>query len=330
MTALHSDLLAWFDANKRQMPWRTNPDPYSVWVSEIMLQQTQVSVVIPYFERWMARFPTVETLASAEIDDVLSSWSGLGYYRRARNLHAGAVWICENGFPSSAKEWLSVPGVGRYTAGAIASIALGEQAALVDGNVERVFARLENSTLTNPGLNRATWEWAEANLPQIRAGDWNQALMELGATICTPKNPNCSACPILTYCKSYEARLQGDRPVKSEKRRFIELTRYAKVIEREDTYALVRIPEGEWWEGMWMFPSSDTAPDGQRIATIKHTVTHHKLTFELWLTEEEVTGATYFSSAEIEDLPIPGIQRKLLRALEAEISKRNSKNLFDP
>ena len=147
MSSLHSVLLAWFDQKKREMPWRTNPNPYWVWVSEIMLQQTQVSVVIPFFERWMQRFPDVETLAYANIDEVLAHWSGLGYYRRARNLHSGAVWICENGFPSTAKEWLIVPGVGRYTAGAIASIALDERTALVDGNVERVFARLENSLL---------------------------------------------------------------------------------------------------------------------------------------------------------------------------------------
>jgi A/G-specific adenine glycosylase len=326
----HSDVLAWFDQKKREMPWRTNPNPYWVWVSEIMLQQTQVSVVIPFFERWMQRFPDVETLAYANIDEVLAHWSGLGYYRRARNLHSGAVWICENGFPSTAKEWLSVPGVGRYTAGAIASIALDERTALVDGNVERVFARLENSLLQNPALNRITWSWAEASLPESRVGDWNQALMELGATICTPKNPDCSACPLQTMCKSYEEGVERERPVKSEKRRFVELTRYASVIERNGTFALIRIPRGEWWEGMWMFPTSNSAPQGRQIATIKHTVTHHKLTFELWLTEEEATEATYFSPAEIEDLPIPGIQRKFLRALEGEISKRNSKNLFDP
>lgn len=277
----------------------------------------------------MRLFPTVEALAEADLDDVLAAWSGLGYYRRARNLHSGAIWIVQNGFPTTANEWLNVPGVGRYTAGAIASIAMGERVALVDGNVERVFSRIQDFAFPNPKLHKATWEWAETNLPASRAGDWNQALMELGATLCTPKNPKCSECPLASHCLSFSAGSQSLRPVKSEKTKYVQVVRHALVIEREDKFALVRIPEGEWWGGMWMFPTLDQAPEGERISSVKHTVTHHKLTYELWLSQDLIEGAKYFSLEEMDTLPIPGIQRKMMNALLKSIREQSQENLFD-
>ena len=187
---LRHALLAWYDAHRRDLPWRRDRDPYRVWVSEIMLQQTRVAAVLEHYARFMKRFPTVKALAAARESSVLAAWSGLGYYHRARRMHQAARQIVgEHGgeFPGTAEEWLELPGIGRYTAAAIASIAFGEAVAVVDGNVERVLERL----LGRDGGREAAWQHAEALLDRERPGDFNQAMMELGATICTPRSPQC-------------------------------------------------------------------------------------------------------------------------------------------
>lgn len=205
---LHRDLLAWFAASRRDLPWRRTRDPWAIWVSEIMLQQTRVETVVPYFERFMDRFPTPLTLAEAPEDHVLGAWSGLGYYRRARMLHAASRVVSERGaMPLDRDGLLELPGIGRYTAGAIASIAYGEAVGLVDGNVARVLSRLFaiEEDMKRDGMRRAE-RLAEKLVPTKNAGDWNQALMELGATVCSPRAPACERCPVSASCR---ARAEG-------------------------------------------------------------------------------------------------------------------------
>ncbi len=214
---LQTSLLAWYDEAHRDLPWRRTKDPYAVWLSEVMLQQTRVETVIPYFERFLLELPTVTALAEAAPDDVLRLWSGLGYYRRARMLHEGARQIVRGRagrFPDTAPGLAEVRGIGRYTAGAIASIAFGERAAVVDGNVVRVLTRIfavNEDVRCAAGLRRI-WALAGELVPDPRAGDWNQSLMELGATTCTPRAPRCPACPVRRYCQAHARGLEADLP----------------------------------------------------------------------------------------------------------------------
>ena len=220
-SALAAAIVAHYATVKRDLPWRRSRDPYAIWVSEIMLQQTRVQTVIPYLERWMARFPTVRALATAPLDDVLAAWAGLGYYSRARNLKKGAEAVTAKWagvLPERASELRSVPGIGPYTAGAIASIAFGERTPLVDGNVARVLARVYGIELDikSTAGQRALWDRAGAlvtALPETAApGDLNQGLMELGATVCTPTSPRCLICPIATACVANKTGRQAELP----------------------------------------------------------------------------------------------------------------------
>src|SRR6185369_3543428 len=198
-------LLAWYGRHKRALPWRDVGDPYRTWISEIMLQQTQVDTVIPYYQRWLERFPTVQALAESPLNDVLALWEGLGYYSRARNLHRAAQQVAaERGgaLPQTVDELLALPGIGRYTAGAIASIAFGVDAPVLDGNVKRVLARVFDiqTDVKSPAGARELWALAASLVPSGRAGDYNQALMDLGATLCTPRAPACDICPVRELC----------------------------------------------------------------------------------------------------------------------------------
>src|SRR5215469_12751366 len=214
--AFRRHLLAWYDANARDLPWRKDQDPYRVWVSEIMLQQTRVAAVVEHYHEFLRRFPTVKKLAAAREPSVLAAWSGLGYYRRARMLHAAAKVVArERGgtFPHTAAQWRELPGIGRYTAAAIASIAFGECVALVDGNVERVLQRVSGERLAGESL----WNAAESLLDRGRPGDFNQALMELGATVCTPRTPACLTCPVMQTCVS-RSELAGEGKTARQKK----------------------------------------------------------------------------------------------------------------
>lgn len=220
-------LLGWYDANARALPWRTSGEPYHIWISEVMLQQTQVATVIPYYERFLEAFPTVEALAAADQDQVNKRWEGLGYYSRAAHLKAAAeALVADHGgeLPDTAGDLIRLPGIGPYTAGAIASIAFGERTPAVDGNVMRILSRFTaDETPVNTGKSRAHYTPVAANLlPAHRPGDFNQALMDLGAMICTPKAPNCPACPWQAYCAANKEALQGDLP-KREKRPRVKL-----------------------------------------------------------------------------------------------------------
>jgi A/G-specific adenine glycosylase len=257
-------LLAWYRANRRALPWREHGGPYRVLVSEVMLQQTRVETVIPYYQRFIAAFPDIETLAASPIDEVLARWSGLGYYSRARRLHAAARAIVERGeFPRTEAELRELPGIGAYTAAAIASIAFGQPVAVVDGNVERVIARLLALDVdpASGGAKRLVRETASRLLVEDAAGDSNQALMELGAVICLPRQPRCLACPLLDGCAARANGTVEHLPVRAPRRAGVVERRVVAVARRADRLLLMRnSEESELLAGVWEFPWTARAP----------------------------------------------------------------------
>ena len=307
MTSTFShDLLIWYDQQAAELPWRATPiDPYRTWLSEIMLQQTQVDTVIPYFQRFISRYPDVYTLASAPLESVLKFWEGLGYYSRARNLHKTARIIAEEWdgrLPDNAAQLETLPGIGRYTAGAIASIAFGERAAVLDGNVIRVFSRLLDLTddVTRSATKSVLWRQAEDWLPTKRVGDYNQALMELGRTVCKPRNPLCLHCPINEHCRAYANDTQESRPVKKKKPPTPHYDVAAGIIRNEAGHILIaQRPLDGLLGGLWEFPggkqeSGESLRDclrrelqeelaievlvGDLFVVVKHAFTHFKIT----------------------------------------------------
>jgi A/G-specific adenine glycosylase len=295
-------LLAWYRRHRRRMPWREQVDPYRTLVSELMLQQTRVDTVIPYFERFMARFPTVGHLAAAPLDEVLQLWAGLGYYSRARNLHRAAQMVVERGgFPGDVAGLRALPGVGPYTAGAVASIALGVDAPLVDGNVERVLARLFAWEDPPAALHRKAWERAAALLPAGEAGDYNQALMELGAVICTPQRPSCLVCPVRPGCLGVAA---PERYPPAVAKAAVPEHRAAALVDRRGAAVLLgRRPDRGLLGGLWEPPlvglgaaARDPASAAEALAArlggpvdlraplgrVRHVFSHLALTVEVW------------------------------------------------
>ena len=277
MIPLSDNLLRWYRAHARVLPWRGHPSPYAVWVAEIMLQQTRVETVIPYFERWMARFPTVHALAAASEQEVLMVWEGLGYYSRARNLHPAAqIVVGEHGgeLPRDLPSLRRLPGVGRYTAGAIASIAYGLDEPTLDGNLRRVFARLFDvrEPANMPVGEKILWELAAKHLPRGRAGDYNQALMDLGATVCTPRAPDCAACPLSGQCRAYALGVQEERPVLKPKPAAPHYTVTAAVIRREGKYLLARRPQKGLLGGLWEFPGGKVEAGESLESTLRRTI----------------------------------------------------------
>jgi A/G-specific adenine glycosylase len=270
---LSSQLLKWYRLHKRSLPWRDllHKDPYAIWVSEIMLQQTRVETVIPYFEKWMESFPTVRALAKATEQEVLNAWEGLGYYSRARNLHRAAKIVAEQyagELPRDLDKLGRLPGIGRYTLGAIASIAFEMNVPALDGNINRVYARIFDISepVDRPMGERLLWELAEKQLPKNEAGDYNQALMDLGATICIPKNPRCLICPLMQICEARANGTQNLRPVKSPKKSIPHHVHAAAVIGRVDhspdeQVLLAKRPSRGLLGGMWEFPSGRVTGD---------------------------------------------------------------------
>ncbi len=265
------NLRAWYTRHARDLPWRNTRDPYRVWISEIMLQQTTVAAVIGYFERFMARFPTVEELASAAEEEVLRCWEGLGYYSRARNLHKTARLISTQSagrFPNDVEALVKLPGIGRYTAGAIVSFAFDRRAPIVEANTLRLYSRLlgfRGDPRSGTG-RRMLWEFAERVLPRQLPGRFNQALMELGATICTPHEPSCPECPVRSCCRAFAEELQREIPAPPSRVKITAVTEASVAVRKDDLYLLRRCSERERWAGLWDFPrfrvADGTAPAG--------------------------------------------------------------------
>lgn len=299
---LRAGLLAWYAEAARDLPWRRTRDPYGIWVSEVMLQQTRVEVVEERWVRFLSRFPTVVDLARAAEEEVLAEWAGLGYYRRARSLHAAAQVVLETHsgrFPTDPASVRALPGVGEYTTGAICSIAFGQPEALVDGNVERVFARLflVDEAAASPALKRASWDLARALVPERAAGDWNQALMELGATVCTPRAPRCEACPVATHCRALGHGRAAELPRPKARRPVVEVEVELALALRGEEVLVRQRPAGGRMGGLWELPtrevswSGEAAPgihearwpealaeSGEVLADgLRHSVTHHRI-----------------------------------------------------
>jgi len=264
---IQTALLRWYASHRRDLPWRRTRDPYAIWVSEAMLQQTQVATVRGYYERWMKRFPDVLTLADSNESDVLHAWQGLGYYSRAKNLRRGAQAIARDyggALPKTAAELRGLPGIGPYSAGAIASIAYGQSVPLVDGNVVRVLCRLFalRGDPTRAPLKKRLWQIAGDLVPAESPGDFNQALMELGATVCAPRAPRCGACPVRRACRARAGGVENELPELPQRRATVAVIRAAAVVWRKGRVLVVQVPaDAPRWGGFWRFPNADVAPD---------------------------------------------------------------------
>jgi A/G-specific adenine glycosylase len=299
-------LLRWYDANRRDLPWRNTGDPYRIWLSEIMLQQTRVAAVLDHYHRFLKRFPDVHALARAKEQSVLAAWSGLGYYRRARNLHACAKLVSaerQGQFPSTACQLEQLPGVGRYTAAAIASIAFGEPKAVVDGNVERVLRRVT----ANPELSHGeTWNLAGKLLSPRRPGDFNQAMMELGATVCTPREPKCQACPVIKHCATRGALPRGEKQVRNT--RSVALGwRYCDdclwLVQRPRTLSLM--------PGMWELPEIEL--NGQAVlARLKHSILDTDYAVSVFAVDETHGKGRWVRQSRLPAIALTGLTRKIL------------------
>ena len=329
LNKLRRNLLGWYDQSRRDLPWRRDTEPYRVWVSEIMLQQTRVAAVLGHYARFLQRFPNVQALAAARENSVLSVWSGLGYYHRARRMHQAAKVIVRERhgkFPQTAEEWRELPGIGRYTSAAIASIAFGEAAAVVDGNVERVLGRMFGRTEGREGA----WRQAEALIDRERPGDFNQAMMELGATLCTPRTPQCVLCPLNAWCQSRSG--EAIRPQAPRKRREL----YYALVERSGSVLLVQRPaDASLMAGMWELPSvpEDRRNGHEPVAKLRHSITDTDYDVSvISVLPDDLQSlearARWFSRKQWERLPLTGLARKVLRRLvdESRRDRAESKN----
>jgi A/G-specific adenine glycosylase len=347
---LASRLLAWYRQHGRILPWRGDTNPYAVWVSEIMLQQTRVEAVIPYFETWMQRFPTISALAKASEHEVLNAWEGLGYYSRARNLHKAAQIVHEQyagKLPRDLNSLRKLPGIGRYTLGAIASIAFGMDEPTLDGNLRRVFARLfdVNEPADSTAGEKILWELAARHLPKGQAGDYNQALMDLGATICLPKNPRCLICPLMEICKSRANGTQEQRPVLKPKNKTPHYFHAAGAIVRQignplhKEVLLAKRPSKGLLGGMWEFPNGRVEGEpaeglesaletgyrlkvqrNEALGVVQHAYTHFRVTVHAYrcklVSMSENKSLKWVKLMELEDYPMGKVDRQIARMLD--------------
>ena len=297
-------LLRWFDGKRRELPWRADREPYHVWISEVMLQQTRVAVVRDRYPEFLRRFPSVDQLAAAKVADVLAAWSGLGYYRRAGALHAAARQLVNQGrgFPQRAEELASLPGVGRYTAAAIASIAFDQPCAVVDGNVERVLRRLFGVR------ERDAWSVAEQLLSRSRPGDFNQAMMELGAIICLPKAPLCHECPVFAWCRTRAAGT-ARRPLSRHKRPIA----YRLSVRKQSVFLVQRENHKSLMPGMWELPQTHPRA-GEPTLRLRHAITNTDYEVSVYrTTRANGSRGRWVSLAAAERLPLTGLTQKILR-----------------
>ncbi len=351
---VRASLKKWFATHARVLPWRTDPTPYRVWVSEIMLQQTQVATVLPYFDRFMRSFPTIESLAQADEQSLMRHWEGLGYYRRARSLHAAAKRIVdEHGgeFPQTFDEVVALPGIGRYTAGAILSIACDQPLPILEGNTVRVFSRwiALRTPVKETASNKLLWQVAEAMVPRSAPSTFNQAAMELGALICTPTTPQCDRCPVAKHCAAHTLGLEKEIPGKVTKIAYENRREFAFVVvksvkARKKRYLLRPLPEGSRWAGLWDFPRTfersldsveaaatelttsigSTIRTGQRLTTIKHAVTKYRITLNVYAGDFADSDSDpsppwqFVSLEEMESLPMSVTGRRIAKLLASD------------
>lgn len=350
---LQQRLCAWFERAQRPLPWRRTRDPYAVWISEAMLQQTRAEVVGPYWERFLARFPDAARLARASEQDVIAYWSGLGYYRRARALHAAARAIVERhgGTPPATRaDWLTLPGVGEYTAGAVLSIALDQPEPLVDGNVARVYARLDalDAPLESAAMRARLWQRARELVPRQTRGavsprNWNQGLMELGATVCTPRQPRCTECPLQADCSAFAQGRVHELPRVSVKPAPIAVELEAVCALERGRVLLHQRPSSGRMADLWELPTRELAPEGSatrlfprawpelaqgsfevgaELGELRHAITHHRI--RLHARAARISGASaahaepgprlaWFAPAHLPELALTGMARKLLK-----------------
>ncbi|MFC4735125.1 A/G-specific adenine glycosylase [Bacillus daqingensis] len=330
-----SDLLDWYDNEKRDLPWRRERDPYRIWVSEIMLQQTKVDTVIPYYERFLTKFPTLEALADADEEDVLKAWEGLGYYSRARNLHQAVKEVRDdyNGIvPSTEKEIAALKGVGPYTAGAVLSIAYNVPAPAVDGNVMRVLSRIFSiyDDIAKPASRKKFEAITRDLLPENRAGDYTQALMELGAVVCLPRKPACLLCPVAEHCSARKEGVQEFLPVKAKKKapRSVQLS-VGVVRDSRGRYLVEKRPDTGLLAGMWQFPHSEEGLDGlpavdesswENLTQIRHVFSHLVWEMDVYQTVHDVQklekAQQLLTVDELKQKAFPVSHQKIIALLE--------------
>jgi A/G-specific adenine glycosylase len=345
--SLRRKLLAWYEKHARDLPWRRSRDPYRVWISEMMLQQTQVATVRDYFARFVRAFPTVRRLAAADEQQVLRHWEGLGYYRRARQLHAAAKRIVaehRGRFPQSVDELRKLPGIGRYTAGAIASIAFDQRAPILEANTIRLLSRLtafRDDPLTSAG-QRILWQVAEDILPRKNVAQFNQALMELGSLVCTPSEPKCPQCPLSNLCGARAAGLQREIPRARPRQQYTELREAAVIVRKNGRVLMRQCGDGERWAGLWDFPRFEIHSGGPLfagheivtklhaqtgvtctvptlLATMRHGVTRYRITLDCYQTRHVAGRARspngsalrWAAFADLPTLPLSTTGRKI-------------------
>ncbi|MBC8316665.1 MAG: A/G-specific adenine glycosylase [Desulfobulbaceae bacterium] len=344
-------LLAWYGKNRRDLPWRKTKDPYSILVSEIMLQQTQVDRVKEYYLRWIHEFPDISSLASADEEKVLTLWEGLGYYSRARNLHKTSIQLNSTGknVPDSIEGLTSLPGIGPYTAAAVMSIAFNRDEPLVDANVERVFSRFfdVNHPVKSREAQDIFWKKAKQLLPSGQAGEYNQALMELGALICLKTNPLCDSCPVQDGCKALNLGLIDQRPISAPSKKTIQINMACGVLKKNGLFFIQKRQENDVWAGLWEFPGGrlkeDESPEKavvrefmeetelaihnvRPIATVKHSYMNYRVTLHGFFCDQykkdqqpilhAAQDFRWVSAAELEEFAFPAGHRKLITLLK--------------
>ncbi|HEX9934728.1 MAG TPA: A/G-specific adenine glycosylase [bacterium] len=353
-TQFQKRLLAWFDIEKRDLPWRRTNDPYRILVSEVMLQQTQAATAAVYYKRFIRLFPNVRKLARAPLDDVLKSWEGLGYYGRARNLHRTARMVAASHggkVPDAFETLAALPGIGRSTAGAVLSIAFGKRMPILDGNVIRLLSRVFRITenVDSRETRARLWSLSERLLPETRLRAFNEGLMELGASVCRPRNPACGSCPFSRFCQAKRLSLQGDLPIRTPKKSLPHFDVTAGVVSRNGKFLITKRPPKGLLGGLWEFPGGKlekgetlkaclrreireelgiTVRVGQFLVSIRHAYSHFKITLHVYRCRYEggrirLRGCddyAWIGASELERYAFPGADRKIIQRLKEDQS----------